>query len=225
VGLSTLAPRNREASAAHRRLPSHAHPFTRPGAPVCDKRPRSHNASALRPHDGDGAPRPHHGGPASTLAGVRETYPSTGAIAPHHPRRLRWSPCLHRLPQGPRQVCGARPLGALPALPYPWQHTTFLDHVEQESDTSAPHAPPLHHHDQRLQGPRAQHERSIRQHSPCLWPWGVPAPPRAAFAPTLRLGACGHVGSPWGQLCACARHHAIEKRRERGQVPRTRFWC
>ena len=69
---------------------------------------------------------------------------------------------VHLLDQGDMQVFGKVPLCTLPDLPRQRQRTPFIDHMDHEGDTAAPHNAPIHHQDQRLQRQMRQQDLSIR---------------------------------------------------------------
>lgn len=171
------------------------------------------------PHDADVAPRPDHVGPVLRLPRVLETGPITCAIAQQDDLGPSGDQSVSLLDQRAMESFGKVSLLALAPLPRQWQGPAFLDHVEHQGDTAAPHDPPIHHQDQCLQGQMPQQHLGIGEKRPCIGALLVLDPPGQACDTALGLVASGYVGGTAGQLRALAAYHTADERREGGHVP------
>jgi hypothetical protein len=126
---------------------------------------------------------------------------------------------VHLLDQRDMEIFGKVTLGALTDLPGQRQGSTFIDHMEHQGDTPAPHDTPIHHEDPRLHNQMPQQEIDIRHKIHCISDMAVPDPPGKAFDAALRLAPIRHVRRNLGQLCALTRYHAADERRKGCQMP------
>jgi len=97
--------------------------------------------------------------------------------------------------------------------------SAFIDHVDHQGDTPAPHDTPIDHQDQCLQGQMTQQHLGIGYKINFIGDLIVLDPPGKSFDTALGLVAIGHVGGNAGQLCALAAYNTADERREGGQVP------